>query len=53
MIFHRARLKPTMVVLIRQDKIALAKTTKFLQIIIDDKLKWTNHIHFKIFRYTT
>ena len=43
MILHRARLKPTMDVLIRQDKIALAKNSIFLGIIIDDELKWTNH----------
>ena len=46
MIFHRARLKPTIDVLIRQDKISLTKSTstKFLGIIIDNKLKWTEHI---------
>ena len=30
--------------LIRQDKISLTKSTKFLGIIIDNKLKWTEHI---------
>ena len=44
MIFHRPRLKPTIDVLIRQDKISLTKSTKFLGIIIDNKLKWTEHI---------
>ena len=44
MIFHRARLKPTIDVLIRQDKISLTKSTKFLGIIIDNKLNWTEHI---------
>ena len=44
MIFHRARLKPTINVFIRQDKISLTRSTQFLGIIIDDKLKWTEHI---------
>ena len=38
MIFHRAN------VFIRQDKISLTRSTQFLGIIIDDKLKWTEHI---------
>ena len=41
MIFHRARIKPTIDVLIRQDKVSLRKSTRFLGIIIDNKLKWT------------
>ena len=44
MIFHRARLKPTINVFIRQDKISLTRSIQFLGIIIDDKLKWTEHI---------
>ena len=43
MVFHRARLKPTKDFMIRQNKIAFTKSTKFLGIIIDDKLKWTEH----------
>ena len=46
MVFHRARLKPTNDVMIRQNKIAFTKSTKFLGIIIDDKLKWTEHINY-------
>ena len=46
MVFHRARLKPTKDVMIRQNKIAFTKSTKFLGIIIDDKLKWTEHINY-------
>ena len=46
MVFHRARLKPTKDVMIRQNKIAITKSTKFLGIIIDDKLKWTEHINY-------
>ena len=44
MSFHRARLKPTINVYIRQGKISLTKSTKFLGIIIDNKLKLTEHI---------
>ena len=44
MIFHRARLKPTIHVFIRQYKISLTRSTQFLGIIIDDKLKWTEHM---------
>ena len=44
MVFHRARLKPTIYVLIRQDNVSLIKRTKFLGIKIDNKLKWTEHI---------
>ena len=46
MVFHRARLKPTKDIMIRQNKIAFTKITKFLGIIIDDKLKWTEHINY-------
>ena len=46
MVFHRARLKPTKDVMIRQNKIAFTKSTKFIGIIIDDKLKWTEHINY-------
>ena len=46
MVFHRARLKPTKDVMISQNKIAITKSTKFLGIIIDDKLKWTEHINY-------
>ena len=46
MIFHQAILKPTTDALIRHDKIALVKNTKFIGIIIYDKLKWTNHIRY-------
>ena len=48
MIFHRSRIKSTKDVQINQTILPIAKTTKFLGIIIDDKLKWTNHMnHFK------
>ena len=46
MVFHRAQLKPTKDVMIRQNKIAFTKSTKFLGIISDDKLKWTEHINY-------
>ena len=45
-VFHRARLKSTKDVMIKQNKIAFTKSTKFLGIIIDDKLKWTEHINY-------
>ena len=44
MIFHRAILKPTINVLIRQDKVSFTKSRKLIGIIIDNKLKWTEHI---------
>ena len=46
MVFYQARLKPIKDIMIRQNKIAFTKSTKFLGIIIDDKLKWTEHINY-------
>ena len=46
MVFHRARIKSkTRKVSIRNNVIDEVKSTKFLDIIIDDKYKWTEHIH--------
>ena len=46
MVSHQARLKPPKDVMIRQNTIAFTKSTIFLGIIIGDKLKWTEHIHY-------
>ena len=46
MVFHRARIKSkTGKISIRNNAIDEVKSTKFLGVIIDDKLKWTEHIH--------
>ena len=42
--FYRARLRPTKEVMIKQN--CTKKSTKFLEIIIDDELKWTAHINY-------
>lgn len=45
MVFHRVRLKNAKKTVIIQDtKIQSQKNTKFLGIIIDDQLKWNDHI---------
>ena len=48
MVFHRARIKHVndFVVNIDDKKIDSTLTTKFLGIIIDNKLKWTEHIKY-------
>ena len=44
MVFHRARIKSkTGKISIRNNAIDEVKSTMFLGIIIDDKLKWTEH----------
>ena len=45
MIFHRSRIKTTSKEIVMQNQIIEnTRCTKFLGVIIDDKLKWTNHI---------
>ena len=45
MVFHRSRVKAKDVnVVIQQNTVDHVKSTKFLGIIIDDKLKWHEHI---------
>ena len=45
MVFHRARIKSkSRKILISNNAIDEVKSTKFLGVIIDDKLKWTEHI---------
>ena len=45
MLFHRARIKSDGInIIINNNTIQCTKSTKFLGIIIDDKLKWTEHI---------
>ena len=47
MVFHRARKKSkTGKISIRNNAIDEVKSTKFLGAIIDDKLKWTEHIQY-------
>ena len=46
--FHRERLKPTIDVIIRQDKVSLTKSTQFIGIIIDSKLKHITYVKNKI-----
>ena len=46
MVFHRARIKSkTGKISIRNNAIDEVKSTKFLGVIINDKLKWTEHIY--------
>ena len=45
MVFHRARIKTSDIEVVMQDKsINCVTSTKFLGIIIDNKLKWNEHI---------
>ena len=47
MVFHRARIKSqTGKISIRNNAIDEVKSTKFLGVIIDDKLKWTEHLQY-------
>ena len=47
MVFHRARIKSkTGKISIRNNAIDEVKSTKFLGVIIDDKLKWIEHIQY-------
>ena len=47
MVFHTARIKSkTGKISIRNNAIDEVKSTKFLDVIIDDKLKWTEHIQY-------
>ena len=45
MVFHRSRIKTSDInVVMQQDTIDRVNSTKFLGLIIDDKLKWHEHI---------
>ena len=45
MVFHRSRIKTNDVnVIMQQNNIERVNSTKFLGLIIDDKLKWHEHI---------
>ena len=45
MLFHRARIKTSDIEVVMQNKsINCVTSTKFLGIIIDNKLKWNEHI---------
>ena len=46
MVFHSARIKSKIDFFINNNEIAEVKSTKFLAIIIDDKLKWSEHIQY-------
>ena len=47
MVFHRARIKSkTGKISIRNNAIDEVKSTKFVGVTIDDKLKWTEHIQY-------
>ena len=46
-VFHRARIKTkSSEISIRANKISRVFSTKFLRIIIDDQLKWLEHIQY-------
>ena len=46
MVFHRAKIKTlgTDVVIMQNTSIQCVKSTKFLGVIIDNKLRWNDHI---------
>ena len=47
MVFHRARIKiKSSEISIRDNKISRVFNTKFFTIIIDDQLKWLEHIQY-------
>ena len=47
MVFHRERIKcKTEKIIIRNNEIAAVKSTRFLGVIIDDKLKWKEHLQY-------
>ena len=47
MVFHRARIKTKpSEISIRDNKISCVFSTKFLEMIIDDQLKWLEHIQY-------
>ena len=47
MVFHRARIKTnSSKISIRDNEISRVFSTKFLGIIIDDQLKWLEHIQY-------
>ena len=46
MVFHIARIKSNIDFFIEYNEIAEVKSTKFLGIIIDDKLKWSEHVQY-------
>ena len=47
MVFHRAKIKcKAEKIIIRYNEIAAVKSTKFLGVIIDDKLKWKEHLQY-------
>ena len=51
MVFHRSRIKTSDInVVMQQNTIDRVNSTKFLGLIIDDKLKWHEHIQHKIAR---
>ena len=44
MVFHQARIKCKTEKIIRNNEIAAVKSTNFLGVIIDDKLKWKEYL---------
>ena len=52
MVFHRARIKAKdLNVDMQVNNIDCVTTTKYLEVIIDNKLKWTNHILYIKIKY--
>ena len=50
MVFHRAKIKPVKHLTICIDNVKLSRVefTKFLGVIIDEKINWTNHSQYII-----
>ena len=47
MVFHPSRIKcKTEKIIIRNNEIAAVQNTQFLSVIIDDKLKWKEHLQY-------
>ena len=46
MVFHRSRIKTISInLVILKETLEITRSTKFVRVIIDNKLKWTDHLN--------